>query len=153
MIHREDIENVQKLWSRMIVRIGALKEDRNVCEAYARERLDDLYAFEKGDVLFKPTKASVTPFRLNKLSALSYFIGGNPEFAEDRGFALEPWVKVRFQNVGFILKEKHATAVGNAYFTNANQKEIQAHYTFGYIKCEGSLLKIEAHHSSLPFEA
>ena len=51
-----------------------------------------------GDVLFKPTLASETQFRFTKKAALSYFLGGDPDFTEDIGFALMHWQTIRFEN-------------------------------------------------------
>ena len=31
-------------------------------------------------------------------AALSYFIGSDSDFSEDNGFALNPWLKVEFEN-------------------------------------------------------
>lgn len=42
--------------------------------------------------------------------------------------------------------------MGNYYFTDANtNKEIKVEYTFGYIKDKDGNLKINLHHSSLPY--
>ena len=50
-------------------------------------------------MFFKPTLAyGANAFRSTKKGALSYFIGGDPDFAEDTGFALKRWVKVRYDN-------------------------------------------------------
>ena len=81
------------------VKIGALKHDRKECEKFASEFLDNLYAFDKGKVLFKPTKCEKEQFRPTKSKALSYFISGdNRACDEDKGFAIQPWTKVRFEN-------------------------------------------------------
>ena len=53
--------------------------------------LDKLYFFDKGKVLFKPTKAFQKQFRKSKSEFISYFIGHNKVSDEDNGFALEPW--------------------------------------------------------------
>ena len=47
----------------------------------AKQFISDLYSYKHMEkVLFKPTLASEDQFRLDKESALSYFIGNNPEF-------------------------------------------------------------------------
>lgn len=114
--------------------------------------VNELYGYEKGPVLFKPTKASREQFRLTTESAVSYFIGQNPDFPEDKGFALEPWQNVRFENAGFIFEEKQALAMGNYFFTNYQGVETKVEFSFGYYRSKNGSLKINLHHSSLPFK-
>ena len=115
--------------------------------------LGEHYSFESGDVLFKPTKCESQQFRPTILEALSYFIAGeNKACAEDKGFALNPWTKVRFENSGFIIEDSRAIAMGNYYFTDLTGVETKVEYTFGY-KLSNGELKIDLHHSSLPFKA
>jgi hypothetical protein len=83
--------------------------------------------------------------------ALSYFIGGEDSFCkEDQGFAMKPWIKVSFENSGFIFEKNRAIAMGNYFFTDLNEKTIKVEYSFGY-KLIDSKLYIDLHHSSLPF--
>ena len=117
------------------------------------EFLDKLYAFEIGSVLFKPTKCAVEQFRPTKLQAISYFIAGEDRACEeDKGFAINPWTKVRFENAGFILEDKRAIAMGNYFFTDLDGNEAKVEYTFGYKAVDGKL-KIDLHHSSFPYKA
>ncbi len=55
MITKNDIEKFQETWGNGLVKIGSLKNDRTACERATEDFLDDLYAFDKGVVLFKPT--------------------------------------------------------------------------------------------------
>jgi len=152
MITNSDIENIQTIWGEKIVRIGNCKDNKLEYENEAEKLLNELYDFENGPVLFKPTKASDKQFRLNFDSAKSYFIGGNSEFNEDNGFALNPWFSVRFENSGVILNESHAFAMGNYFFMDESGIEVKVEYTFGYVKDKNGNLKINLHHSSLPFK-
>jgi hypothetical protein len=113
--------------------------------------LNELYAFELGNVLFKPTKVSKIQFRLNFEGAKSYFIGGNNAFSEDGGFALQPWTNVRFENASVILNDDNAIAMGNYFFTQTNGNVVKVEYTFGYFLESNQNLKINLHHSSLPY--
>ena len=88
---------------------------------------------------------------MNKEGAISYFIGNNSSYDEDKGFALQPWVNVRFENSAVILEEHRALAMGNYFFTDTQGSETKVEYTFGYIKTKDGVLKIDVHHSSLPF--
>jgi hypothetical protein len=104
-------------------------------------------------VLFKPTLASVDQFRTSFDSALSYFVGGNSAFPEDKGFAIKPWTKVRWKNDGIVNNSCNmAVAMGNYWFTPASgDPETKVEYTFAYVRGEDGNLRIVVHHSSVPF--
>ena len=140
-----EVEAAQKGWGEGIVKIGKAKDPKTA----AIKHLDMFYAFDQGQVLFKPTLASVDQFRGTKKEALSYFIG--QDLAEDNGFALAPYTKVRWENEGIITDGDSAMAMGNYFFTKTNGEEIKVEYSFGYIKDKEGNLKINLHHSSLPF--
>ncbi|AXT54535.1 hypothetical protein D1815_01775 [Aquimarina sp. AD1] len=151
MITKKEIENAQKIWGEGVVQIGALHTDRSANETYTENFVNDLYDFDNKEVLFKPTKAAIDQFRITKEGAISYFIGGNSKFSEDKGFALQPWTQVRFENAALILEESRALAMGNYFFTDTNGQDTKVEYTFGYRKDSNGKLKIDVHHSSLPF--
>lgn len=151
MITKDQVLEVQNTWGSGVVKIGSLKETRAECEKFTHEFLDNLYAFEAGLVLFKPTKCAIEQFRPTKGEAVSYFIAGEDRACkEDKGFAIQPWTKVRFENAGFILEENRAIAMGNYFFTDLDGNEAKVEYTFGYKLLDGKL-KIDLHHSSFPF--
>lgn len=151
MITEKQVIGAQNEWGAGVVKIGSLKEDRAACEAFASEFLDKLYAFDTGLVLFKPTKCALQQFRPTKPEALSYFIAGEDRACEeDKGFALQPWTKVRFENAGIILEENRAIAMGNYFFTDVDGNEAKVEYTFGYKLVDGNL-KVDLHHSSFPY--
>ncbi len=152
MITKQQVMDAQSEWGSGVVKIGSLKNNRTDCEAFASEFLDQLYAFEIGTVLFKPTKCEIQQFRATKPEALSYFIAGEDRVCkEDKGFAIQPWTKVRFENTGIILEENRAIAMGNYFFTDLNGDEAKVEYTFGY-KLVDDKLKIDLHHSSFPYK-
>lgn len=142
-----EVEAAQKGWGEGIVKIGKAKDARKAAIAH----LDQFYAFDHGQVLFKPTLASVDQFRGTKKEALSYFIGQDLE--EDKGFALAPYTNVRWENEGIITDGDSAMAMGNYFFTKTDGEEVKVEYSFGYIKDEDGNVKINLHHSSLPFSA
>jgi hypothetical protein len=151
MITKEQVLETQKKWGNGVVKIGSLKENRSECEAFTSNFLDNRYAFEADTVLFKPTKCDREQFRPSKAKALSYFIAGDDRTCnEDKGFAIQPWTKVRFENTGFILEDNRAIAMGNYFFTDLQGNEAKVEYTFGY-KLIGGELKIDVHHSSFPY--
>ncbi|EOC7934813.1 hypothetical protein ACI8HB_003639 [Vibrio cholerae] len=140
-----EVEAAQQGWGEGIVKIGKAKDPRKA----AIEHLDEFYAFDNGQVLFKPTLASADQFRGTKKEALSYFIG--QDLAEDKGFALAPYTKVRWENEGIVTDDDSAMAMGNYFFTKTNGEEVKVEYSFGYIKDKNGKLKINLHHSSMPF--
>ena len=146
-ISKAEVETAQKGWGDGIVKIGQAKDARKAAIAH----LDKFYAFDQGQVLFKPTLASVDQFRGSKKEALSYFIG--QDLAEDKGFALAPYTNVRWENEGIITDGDSAMAMGNYFFTTTEGEEVKVEYSFGYIKDKDGHLKINLHHSSLPFSA
>jgi len=151
MITKNEILKAQEEWGQGVVEIGLLIENREDCEEAANKHLDELYAYDSGIVLFKPTKAAQVQFRLDKEGAKSYFIAGDDKYPEDHGFALHPWTKVRFENKAFILEEKRALVMGNYFFTDKQGQETKVEFTFGYFKDKIGKLKINLHHSSIPY--
>ena len=152
MITEQEVNEAQAKWAESVIQIGKLKDNKDAHLNEALKLLDDLYAFDSTKVLFKPTKASEEPFRLEKDAALSYFVGGNTNFPEDGGFALQPWRSIRFENASFIFEEKRALVMGHYYFKDDGEKELKVEYSFGYKKMDDRRLKIDLHHSSLPFK-
>lgn len=145
-ITKEEVMEAQKEWGDGIVAIGKSDDPK----ATALNHLNKLYGYDIGQVLFKPTKAAEDQFRETKDEALSYFVKGI--VPEDKGFALAPYTKVRFDNKGIIIDCDSAIAMGNYYFTTKDGNEIKVEYSFGYIKDSDGNLKINLHHSSLPFQ-
>ena len=146
-ITEAQVLQAQQNWGEAIVAIGASDNP----EAEASKTLDTLYAYNMGKVLFKPTLASADPFRGTKEEALSYFVGGSIE--EDNGFAITPFTNVRFDNEGIITHCDTAISMGEYYFTTTEGEDIKVEYSFGYIRDEAGDLRINLHHSSLPYSA
>ena len=152
MITKEQIIKFQEQWRDGLVKIGQLREDRPECVRFTNEFLNELYAFDLGPVLFKPTKVAAEQFRPTLKSAFSYFINDDKDFPEDTGFALTPWTNVAFENELFILEEERALVMGNYFFTDPDGNIFKVEYTFGYRLYEGKL-KVDLQHSSFPYSA
>ena len=149
-ITQADIQEAQKNWGAAIVAIGEAYSREQDYAAVAENTVDTMYGYGQGAVLFKPTKAAEKQFRSTREEALSYFVKG--AVPEDGGFALQPWSKVRFENTGFILDGGSAVAMGNYYFTDAaTGEEVKVEFTFGYFRDAKGKLRINLHHSSLPY--
>ncbi|HJO92514.1 MAG TPA: hypothetical protein QF753_03870 [Victivallales bacterium] len=150
-ITKSEIIQAQNEWGKDLVSIGKAYTDGNDYKKVATELVNNLYDYQSGEVLFKPTKASDIPFRKTEKGAVSYFVGHNKNFPEDKGFALEPWTKVKFINSGIYIHNNMAMAMGEYFFTPSTGKTVKVEYTFGYIKNKNGKVKIVLHHSSLPY--
>ena len=146
------IREYQTKWANGIVELGKTKGDIVNSKKLATDFINSLYDFKNGTVQFKPTKASEFQFRNDFNSALSYFIGSNPSFAEDAGFALNPWVDVEFKNDSINIFDNLGLAMGNYFFTDLKGEKTKVEYSFVYRR-EGESLKIILHHSSLPYSS
>ena len=146
------ISEYQTKWANGIVELGKTKGDIVNSKKLATDFINSLYDFKNGTVQFKPTKASEFQFRNDFDSALSYFIGSNPSFAEDAGFALNPWVDVEFKNDSINVFDNLGLAMGNYFFTDLKGEKTKVEYSFVY-RSEGESLKIILHHSSLPYSS
>ena len=150
-ISEDDVINAQGLWADNVIQIGDLYTNNADYTKAAYDFVSNFYAYGIGNVLFKPTLATKSQFRLKFDDALSYFVGGS--IKEDKGFALKPWKEIRFGDRSFILEDHTALVMGNYYFLASNaSEEVKVEYTFGYIKNYNGELIINLHHSSLPYQ-
>ena len=147
----QEIEKAQEKWGNGIVKIGELKDSLKECRMFTINFINKMYDYENGIVQFKPTKASDFQFRGDGKAALSYFIGSDSDFIEDKGFALNPWVKVDFENNSINIINDIAIAMGNYFFTDNDGGKTKVEYSFVYKKNDIGDLKIILHHSSLPY--
>jgi hypothetical protein len=155
-ITEAQVNAAQQAWCDALVRIGKVYQDGGDYKGVASQLIDELYDYKAGKVFFKPTKAfGKNTFRPTKEGALSYFVGGNPSFPEDKGFALEPWVKVRYDNNaapnGIQIRGDIAITMGNVYFTNSKGEETKVDKTFVFRRGRDRKLRLCVHHSSLPY--
>ncbi|MEM9492780.1 MAG: phosphoribosyl-AMP cyclohydrolase [Myxococcota bacterium] len=147
---KSDVETAQREWGEGIVAISRVHREGGDYSARAQQHVATLYAYGQTDVMFKPTLAAEDQFRENSEEALSYFIGRAG--TEDSGFAIKGWTKVRWENNAIYTDSDSAMAMGNYYFTGPDGKETKVEYTFGYVRDKNGKLKINLHHSSLPFD-
>jgi hypothetical protein len=118
--------------------------------------IDELYDYAEGTVFFKPTLAfGKNAFRSTKRGALSYFVGGDPDFPEDTGFALKHWVNVWYDNNaaenGIQIHGELAITMGNVYVRSAAGEEVMVDKTFVFRRCADGRLRLCAHKSALPY--
>ena len=151
-ITEREVVNAQKMWGNGIVRIGSVYSNNGDYALEAADFIQDMYGYDLSSVLFKPTLAANDQFRSSFDAALSYFVGGNDAYAEDKGFAIKPYTNVKFDNVGIINNScRMAVAMGNYFFTDLEGKEKKVEFTIGVFRTGEGNLKINLHHSSLPY--
>lgn len=151
-ITEQEVLDAQKIWGEGIVRIGKVYTEEGNYKAEAKKHIADLYGYNLGTVLFKPTLAAKKQFRTTEEGALSYFVGHNENFPEDHGFAIKPWSAVRWESTGIKTEGNMAIAMGNYYFTPADgSDEVKVEYTFAYTKDDEGALRIIMHGSHLPY--
>ncbi|MEL6840665.1 MAG: phosphoribosyl-AMP cyclohydrolase [Pseudomonadota bacterium] len=149
MISEQAVIDAQTAWGEGIVAISETHTTGGDYAARATAHINNLYAYGMTDVMFKPTLAADDQFREDFDQALSYFIGS--EGTEDTGFAIRGWTNVRWENNGIFTTEDAAIAMGNYYFTGPDGTETKVEYSFGYVMDDAGQLKINLHHSSLPY--
>lgn len=153
----DEVKAAQQAWCDALVKIGQLKEEGGDYKTFASQVLSDAYNYDNGKVFFKPTLAfGDQTFRNDKKGALAYFIGGDPDYPNDKGFALTPWVKARFDNAGnnnegIQIYGSIAITMGNVWVTDKNGKEVMVDKTWVFRKGKDGKLKIIVHKSSLPY--
>ncbi|MEM6386630.1 MAG: phosphoribosyl-AMP cyclohydrolase [Pseudomonadota bacterium] len=150
-ISEQAVIDAQTEWGEGIVAIASTHTEGGDFKTRATEHIESLYAYGDADVMFKPTLAAEDQFREKFGEALSYFVG--TDGTEDSGFAIKGWTNVRWENNGIHTTDDTAMAMGNYYFTGPDGSETKVEYTFGYILDDNGDLKINLHHSSLPFAA
>ena len=145
-----EVIKAQELWAQNVIEIGNLYIKNEDYKSRASVFVKQFYAFDVGDVLFKPTLASEKQFRCTYDDALSYFIGGH--ISEDKGFALKPWEKINFGERKIIILKEIALSMGNYFFQSVDgSDEVKVEFTFGYVKDKDNNLLINLHHSSIPY--
>ena len=152
---KKEVENLVTLtlekWADIVLQIGkAYKEKKNL-DKLVSELLHDVYAFNQGDVLFKPTLAKHEQFRSKKEEFVSYFLGQNNVCKEDTGFAIKNWKSIKFENYKVVENNDNLLAMGNYFFEDDKNEFLKVEYTFGFIRINNNELRINLHHSSLPY--
>ncbi|MDP2423228.1 MAG: hypothetical protein U1C46_02210 [Bacteroidales bacterium] len=152
VISEQEVLEAQKTWGEGIVYIGKVYSEGGDYKTATINHIDELYGYNLGTVLFKPTLASEKQFRTNKEGAISYFVSDNPDYPEDHGFAIKPWKAVRWESTGIKTKGNMAVAMGNYFFTPADGSgEVKVEYNFAYTKDDDGKLRIILHGSHLPY--
>jgi hypothetical protein len=154
-ISMAQVIEAQKNWCAGLLKIsqayasGGIKAATTTAEAV----IDQAYAYQYGPVAFKPTLTSGSQtFRATREGALAYFVGNNPRFPNDKGFALKPWRTCRAVNAVIQLNGPSAVTMGNVILTDAKGDTTKVDKTWKFEKESNGTIRILLHHSSLPFQ-
>ena len=148
----ELVRTTWRSWCDALLGIGAVSKKGGDARAEAERVLSTAYAYDDGTVLFKPTLASGEhTFRFDKAGALAYFVGNDPNYPEDHGFALKGWTECSPEPKRVVQQGTALLSMGNVHLTGADGKRVSVDKTFGYARQPDGSLKIVLHHSSLPY--
>jgi hypothetical protein len=152
-----DVNAAQQAWCDGLVKIGEIYRNGGDYKAFASKFIDDMYDFAEGRVFFKPTLAfGDYTFRKDKEGTMAYFVGGNPAFSKDTGFALAVWEKVTYDNgpednLGVQIHGDIALTMGNVYLTDKLGNEVMVDKTFAFRRGSDGKLRLIIHKSALPY--
>jgi hypothetical protein len=153
-ITEAEVLAAQKAWGDALVAISTTHEQKGqaAAKALAGQVIDQAYGYQLGTVLFKPTLTTAPQtFRTTRAGALAYFVGDDPAFPKDKGFALKGWRQVEIQNAGIFIDGDVATTMGNVVLTDKTGKVTTVDKTWKFLKDGNGKLRIVVHHSSLPY--
>ena len=155
-ITESEVLAAQKAWGDALVSISKTyeTEGKDAAKALAEKVIDEAYGYQFGLVLFKPTLTTAPQtFRTTRASALAYFVGDDPAFPRDKGFALNGWRKVESKNIGIFISGDTATSMGKVTLTDKDGNVITVDKTWQFFKDDTGKLRIIVHHSSLPYSS
>ena len=155
-ISEQQVLNAQQGWCKGLLAISKAYAMGGfaLAETTASKILDQAYAYKYGAVAFKPTLTQQPQtFRGTKAGALAYFVGGNPSYPNDKGFAIKPWQTCSIRNQVIQLHGNMAITMGNVDLTDNSGKQTTVDKTWAFVKEPDGEIRIVLHHSSLPFTA
>lgn len=145
-INKVEVEDFLSSWKNGVIDIGKIYKEGKDYKQRARAFIEKHYAFDMGDVLFKPTFTNEVVFRNNIDDSLSYFVAG--DISEDSGFAIKPWVDIKLTEVNFILEDNLCVVMGVLNLKPLDsENKTKIAFTFILVK-DNHELKIKVHHSS-----
>lgn len=153
-ITEAEVLAAQGAWCNALVAISTTyrEQGRKAAHTLAGQVLDQAYGYNLGPVLFKPTVTQAPhTFRTTRAGALAYFVGGDPAFPQDNGFALQGWTACSVRNVAIHINGDTASTMGNVSITGPGGAVTTVDKTWKFKKTDDGKLRIVLHHSSLPF--
>lgn len=153
-ITKQEVEAAQNAWGKALVQIATTYDTDGIDAARktAAGVIDAAYGYNLGPVLFKPT-LTVAPqtFRTTREGALAYFVGHDPNFAADTGFALKGWRSYQIDNAAIFIDGDVAISMGKVRVTDKSGNVTEVDKTWGWKKDAAGQMRIVLHHSSLPY--
>jgi hypothetical protein len=151
----QDVNAAQQAWCDALLSIAKTHAAGGDYKTVAVGVLENNYNYDYGKVLFNPTLTfGEQTFRLDKEGAAAYFIGGNPKYPHDDGFALKPWVACRYTNAGddagVLIEDDIAITMGNVYLTDAKGQETVVDKLWVFKRDPDGRLRIITHKSAIP---
>ena len=155
-ITESEIRAAQVAWGEGLVNISTAFAEGGDYVTVAVAVLEDLYGYEYGPVLFKPTIASDMPFRFDWDGAASYFIGTSAPNTIDEdaaGFATNAWSAVSFEDDWtFVIHGETALGMGTVIITTGDGDLVTVQKSMAWFRGTDGNLRLQLHHSSVPFD-
>ena len=154
-IQEKDLLDARIAWGDGLIKISKTFETAGIeaATSVASSMIDQLYFFDFGEVLFKPTLSGGSQtFRPTKEGALSYFVGHNSSYPNDNGFGIKFWRKVSSETSAIFIDDTVAMWMGWVTFIDKDGQVTKVDKSWGYKMDDNRNLKITLHHSSLPYE-
>ena len=160
-ITEDDVNKAQEAWCNGLVEISQAHRNNLDYRRLANDFIDRLYDFDDGGrVFFRPTLAMAPQnFRTTRAGALAYFIGENPAFPNDQGFATKyQWISATYDNEiegndAIQIHGNIAIVMGNVYLRQAEVtvggKEVVVDKVFVYRKDSNGTLRLIVHNSAV----
>ena len=155
IISESELTTAREAWGDGLVAIAQAYEEGGIDAAReaAARMIDDTYAHASGPVLFKPTLTSGDQtFRPTRAGALAYFVGHDPDYPLDSGFALRGWRDVETETSATFIYGDVAIWMGSVSLTDRDGQVTTVDKSWAYARDAGGVLRIVSHHSSLPYE-
>ncbi len=150
----DQVLKAQAGWCNALLKISSTYASGgiNAAKPLAAQVINSAYAYQYGPVAFKPTLTSgAQTFRATKEGALAYFVGNDPNYPSDKGFALKDWRSCTAVNNVIQIAGPSATTMGNVLFTDSKGVVTTVDKTWNFVRENDGSIKIMLHHSSLPF--
>ena len=154
-ISEEDLFDVRTAWGNGLIEISKTFETEGIemATSVASDMIDNLYGFNFGKVLFKPTLSSGSQtFRPTKEGALSYFVGHNSAYPNDSGFGIKFWREINSVTSAIFIDDTLAMWMGSVTLIDRDGQITKVDKSWGYKLDGNGNLRIMLHHSSLPYE-
>lgn len=147
----QDVDAAQQAWCDGLLSIAKAHAEGRDYKPIAAAVLSNNYNYDYSIVLFNPTLTfGEQTFRMDREGAAAYFIGGNPKYPNDSGFALKPWVGCRYTNAGVLIDGDFAATMGNVYLTDAKGNVTMVDKFFAFRRGADGKLRIIVHKSAIP---